>query len=135
MKKIILGVIVIIIVTSAYFWSVKKTAPVIEGSAVATTTNIKATAAEPITFEMQSGGFYFEPKVLKAKVGQKVTVRVEVAGGMHTFTIDEFGLDVKTPGGKITEVTFTPTKKGSFVFYCAMAGHRAKGQWGTLTVE
>ncbi len=83
---------------------------------------------------MNSGGFFFSPKEIRAKVGQPITVHV-TAQGQHTFTIDELGVNAQTPSGKTTTVSFTPNQKGIFKFYCAIPGHRENGQVGTITVE
>ncbi len=133
MNKLITAIVVIIILIGGYYWlAMPKTAGQITATGNVATTTQTATA---VTFEMKSGGFYFKPNSLKVKLGQLVTINIDTAGGMHTFTIDELGVNVNTPGGQVTTVTFTPTKKGTFEFYCAMAGHRAKGQVGTLIVE
>ena len=155
MNKITIAIVIIILLIGGYYLLNQKEAPIADVSAetatssatssVATTTSVATstvaatstvdTKPEPVTFNMDSGAFYFKPNILKVKLGQTVTVNVNTVGGMHTFSIDEFSLDVKTPGGKITAVTFTPDKKGSFEFYCSMAGHRQNGQFGTLIVE
>ena len=63
-------------------------------------------------------------------------MRIDITSvGQHTFTIDELGVNVITPHGQITEVEFTPGKKGTFQFYCAVPGHKKAGQVGTITVE
>ncbi len=36
--------------------------------------------------------------------------------------------------GKTSKVTAT-LKKGSYIFYCTVAGHEAGGMWGTLIVK
>lgn len=81
-----------------------------------------------------SSSFSFSPKEIRAKVNQPLTVHVS-AQGRHTFTIDELGVNAETPDGQTTPVTFTPDKKGTFTFYCAIPGHKENGQTGTITVE
>ncbi len=88
------------------------------------------------TFNITGGNFYFVPNKITVKKGDEVTFVMTNAGGFHNLKIDE--LQVKTSTiktGETTSITFTPTKVGSFVYYCGVPGHRAKGMWGTLVVE
>jgi len=86
-----------------------------------------------LTFSMESGNFLYKPSTFKAKVNQPVTINF-TNSGFHTFTIDELGVN-QTITGSTGSVTFTPTKKGTFEFYCAIGNHKAMGMKGTLTVE
>ncbi len=135
MNKIIILALVLILIAGAGYGYYQYSHPDSATITPTATTTPVATTTETLVINMDSGGFYFKPNIIKAKVGQKVTVLVNAVGNMHNFAIDELGINVQTPGGKITEITFTPDKAGSFEFYCAMAGHRQKGQWGTLIVE
>ncbi len=83
---------------------------------------------------MKSGDFFFSPETIKLKVGEKVVLHIDSVG-KHTFTVKELGINVETPDGAITDVAFTPTKKGIFDIYCDIPGHREGGQIGTLIVE
>ena len=94
------------------------------------------TAEDSQTISVEGGGFYFKPNLIKAKIGQKVTIVFNSVGGNHDFVIDD--LDVKTPltaAGKSAKVEFTPEKAGSFEFYCSVGNHRAQGMKGTLVVK
>lgn len=83
---------------------------------------------------MKSGDFFFTPSTLTLKAGERVVLHIDSVG-RHTFTVKELGINVETPAGAITDVAFTPTKKGIFEMYCDVAGHREGGQTGTLVVE
>lgn len=83
---------------------------------------------------MESKSFSFNPNIIRAKVGEKVSIQI-TSQGNHNFVIDEFGVKVATPSGKTTEVVFTPTKAGTFEYYCGYSGHRQAGQVGKLIVE
>ncbi len=89
---------------------------------------------EPVVIDMESGMFFFEPNVIRAQVGQPVVVNV-TATGVHDFVIDEFSVRQATPDGETTTIEFTPTRAGSFEFYCSIGSHRERGQVGTLIVE
>lgn len=88
------------------------------------------------TFNITGGNFYFVPNKITVNQGDSVTFVMTNAGGVHDLHIDELG--VKTPvnhSGEAASVTFTAGKKGSFVYYCAVPGHRSKGMWGTFVVQ
>ena len=51
----------------------------------------------------------------------------------HTFTIDELGVNLNVPSSGKREITFTASP-GTYVFYCAIPGHRDSGMHGTLVV-
>ncbi len=97
------------------------------------TSKIKDASSENI-IKMDSGLFYYTPNTLQAKVGEEVSIDI-TSFGLHTFTIDELGVDVPTKGGETTRVTFTPDKAGTYTYYCAIPGHKESGQVGILTVK
>jgi len=88
------------------------------------------------TFNITAGNFYFVPNKITVNKGDQVTFVMTNAGGFHDLVIDQLG--VKTPVVKTSEAataTFTASKSGSFVYYCNVSGHKAKGMWGTLVVQ
>jgi uncharacterized cupredoxin-like copper-binding protein len=88
-------------------------------------------APEPL-ISIEAGNIFFNPKSLTVKVNQPITVNFTNKGS-HTFTVDELGVNfpLRDASGSFT---FTPTKTGSFTFYCSVPGHRQAGQFGTITV-
>lgn len=95
----------------------------------------KSTATTQKTFNITGGNFYFVPNAITVNKGDTVTFVMTNAGGVHDIVIDELG--VKTPvnhTAQAASVTFTASRAGSFVYYCDVMGHKAKGMWGTLTV-
>ena len=129
MKTISIIVIAFVVIIGGYF--------LLRDSGSPTSTNQsaqnQANGNEQMVM-MNSAPFSFSPKEIRAEVGQPVIVHV-AAQGQHTFTIDELGVNAQTPDGRMTAVEFTPTKSGTFTYYCAIPGHREAGQIGTLTVE
>ncbi len=95
---------------------------------------VEVASAASEVISMKSTSFAYSPETITAKVNEPLTIDIDSVG-KHTFTIDELGVDVLTPAGVVTTVAFTPTKKGTYEFYCAIPGHRAAGQVGTLIVE
>lgn len=91
-----------------------------------------AAKVKTVILTLDAGNIYFKPKSFTVKANQPVTVNFTNKGS-HTFTIDELGVHVKLQEAS-GSFTFTPTKTGSFTFYCSVPGHRQAGQFGTLTV-
>ncbi len=128
MKKIIYILLAIVVAGVIFFaFSNRTNAPVNQNTENATDVAMR-------TIRMESGAFYFSPNKISVKKGERVTVYI-TSKGNHTFTLDEFGVNVPTPDGQVTKVEFTPDKSGTFTFYCAIPGHKESGQVGTITVE
>jgi len=105
-----------------------------------------ALAAEPQVIEVQLESYAIKPDKITVKVGQPVTLKVknEATFIPHNLIIKapEAGIDVKLDlsAGKSGEVSFTPTKAGSYEIICDKAppigkSHKEKGMHGTLLVE
>lgn len=52
----------------------------------------------------------------------------------HTFTIDEYRVDLKVPVKGSRRITFT-ARPGTYTFYCRIPGHTLAGMKGTLVVD
>ena len=65
--------------------------------------------------------YNYYPREVRVKYGAPVEIRLDesVKGCLRSFTIKDFGVSgyLKTPEDKLT---FTPNKKGTFTFACAM---------------
>ncbi|OGH73908.1 MAG: hypothetical protein A3C90_02730 [Candidatus Magasanikbacteria bacterium RIFCSPHIGHO2_02_FULL_51_14] len=90
-------------------------------------------AVETRVMNMQAGNFFFSPDSLRLTKGQPVKIEVS-NGGFHSFTVDELGVDAPIRGSS-SIVEFTPTKTGTFTYYCNVPGHREAGMMGTVVVE
>ncbi len=85
-----------------------------------------------------SDNFKYDPNTFTGKVGQPIHVAFvnNASGLVHSFVIDEFNVKLENVQPKTTsDVTFTPTAAGTYVFYCDTPGHRAAGMTGTLVVN
>lgn len=68
----------------------------------------------------------FTRKEVRVKAGQPVTVRLTSldnshhtdGGGKHQWAVDELGIDIVAPPLGSRYKTFTPTKAGTYTFYC-----------------
>lgn len=86
------------------------------------------------TIDLKSGNFFFEPKVINAKPGEKLRIDFRGNVGTHTFVINEAKVKETIKNG--SGFTFTaPTEPGSYTFYCDIGNHRAMGMEGTLIVK
>ncbi|MEW6582991.1 MAG: plastocyanin/azurin family copper-binding protein [Actinomycetota bacterium] len=76
----------------------------------------------------------FNVKTLTAKAGT-VTITLTNKSGTtpHNVAIKGKKKGLVVTGGKTSKVTAT-LKKGTYVFYCSVAGHEAAGMKGTLKV-
>lgn len=81
----------------------------------------------------------FDPATLTVKSGSPVHLTLNNTGVLiHDLVIDDLDgkkVDVESAGGKSAAIDFTPTKVGSYPFYCAQPGHKEAGMVGTLTVQ
>lgn len=94
-----------------------------------------------ITADM--GGF--DKEEIRVKVGEPVTIRLRSldnshhtdGGGKHQWAVDDFNANVIAPSEGSAMTTFTPTKPGTYVFYCDICcGGRANPTMnGKLIVE
>ena len=76
----------------------------------------------------------FSLKEMSVKKGDKVRLKVTNTKGVHDFVLDEYSISEETPAGEEIVIEFTADKVGEFTYYCSKPGHRAAGQFGTLTV-
>lgn len=94
--------------------------------------------------EMTGGDYYYKPKWLVLKVGVPVELTVKKEPGFvpHNIVMDspEAGMVFEVDFGKEGEVIrFTPSKKGTYLFYCDkkllfFKSHRERGMEGVIEV-
>jgi plastocyanin len=87
-------------------------------------------------FDVKAGGFYFEPNVMRVKLGDTVRIILNAADMTHDFVIDELGVRSSViAGGDSTSVEFIADQLGEFEYYCGVSNHRQLGMTGTLIIE
>jgi plastocyanin len=107
---------------------------------------VLAVKADPQVIDIRLDSYIIKPDTVTVKVNQPVTLRVknEATFIPHNLVIKspDAGFDVKLDlsAGKSGEVSFTPTKAGSYEMFCDKAppigkSHKEKGMHGTLVVE
>ena len=87
-------------------------------------------------FTVEGQNYSFSPSTITVNKGDTVKITLKNVGGTHNLIIDEF--EVGTPiiqTGQEATIQFVASKTGQFVYYCSVDSHRAKGMWGTLTVN
>jgi heme/copper-type cytochrome/quinol oxidase subunit 2 len=100
-------------------------------------------AGNVIDVSADMGGF--DKTEIRVKVGEPVTIRLRSldnsyhtdGGGKHQWAVDDFNANVIAPPEGTAMTTFTPTKPGTYVFYCDICcGGRANPAMnGKLIVE
>src|SRR4051812_47123775 len=66
----------------------------------------------------------FQQEQIHVKAGQLVVLRLDNRDvGVHSFDIDEFNVHAPMPIERSGLAVFTPTKPGSYKFYCSIPGH------------
>jgi plastocyanin len=87
------------------------------------------------TIQIDAQNFFFTPKNATAKAG---IAKLELLGkgGIHTLVFDHAysGFEVEVSGSGDSQSLNIDLKPGTYTFYCSIAGHRAMGMEGTLTV-
>src|SRR5437588_671899 len=73
-------------------------------------------------------------KTLTAGSGQATVSIANQDLFWHTFTIDKLGVNVLVPVGGHRELSLN-LAPGTYIYYCAIPGHRQAGMQGTLTVR
>jgi plastocyanin domain-containing protein len=94
--------------------------------------------------EIVGGGYFFNPNHIVVKVNVPVELKIRKEGRIvpHDIVMKaaEAGIDFSVSLSKEPQVVrFTPTKTGSYPFYCSkkllfLESHREKGMEGTLEV-
>ena len=117
------------------------------GAAYAESAPVEATVSEDGVqrVEVKVDSYSFEPAHIVVAVGKpaEITLKSVTTVIPHNFTLNhpEAGLNVDQDisHGQEVKVIFTPTKTGSFDFYCdkkfLFDSHRKKGMKGILEVK
>ena len=84
--------------------------------------------------EVELDNYYFDPTVLKAKPGSKVTLELKNDSSIeHNFSIDAQHVDKDLEGGESATVTVTIPHSGEISFYCKY--HKSRGMAGALAAS
>jgi len=120
---------------------------------------LSALAAGPQQITVHAGEFYFKPNTITLTVGQPVQLTIINDGQLdHDMksaipianlsyqkasnpadeqheNAEQGVFDVDFDKGTTAQVTFTPTKAGTYELHCDVAGHTEAGMKGTFVVQ
>ena len=114
--------------------TVAPTVTAIETPAAAPEPSIPDGAVTVINRDQSGSGEYrFDPSELTFKVGQEVTFALVAQTELHTFTVDELGIDVFIDPGTTELFTFEFAKAGTYNLICIP--HESLGMTGQIVVE
>jgi len=129
------------------------------GIALLLFTTVAAQAASPQTVKLTADEFAFTPNTVTLTAGQPVRLTIVNTGkvahdlksplpiadftyqhadnsaGEQAANIKGGVLDVDFDPGTTAQVTFTPTKAGTYAFECDVPGHAQLGMKGTFVVQ
>jgi plastocyanin len=87
-----------------------------------------------VVLKLTGNEYSFAPSALTASAGL-TTIRFTNGGAVdHDFSIDALHIHLTEKPGKTGDATVTLTP-GTYMFFCAVPGHRQSGMQGTLTVS
>jgi plastocyanin len=106
-------------------------------TATATEAASSGGGGETIKLSADPSALKFDKTALTAKAGKVTLSMANPSGIPHAVAIEGNGVDVD---GKVVQKGGTSTasadlKAGTYDFYCPVAGHRAAGMEGKLTVK
>jgi plastocyanin len=78
--------------------------------------------------------FRFSPSTLHVTAGKVVVKLIDGGSLQHTFQVHGVDGKVEVSAGKTACATFN-FPKGTWNFYCGVAGHEAAGMKGTITAS
>jgi plastocyanin len=84
------------------------------------------------TQELELYDYRFDPKTIKAKPGQKITLELKNEGKQeHNFSVSSLHIDKDVEAGEKGKVTLTVPKSGSVQFFCSYhkASHNMVGSF------
>lgn len=95
------------------------------------TKEIKLTKNQPVKLVLNN-----QDSVTHDFVIDKIPAKVEHSEGAdHGHSAKKADLHVAAEAGKQGTVEFTPTKPGTYTYYCTEPGHKEAGMTGTLIVN
>jgi cytochrome c oxidase subunit 2 len=105
--------------------------------ALGTTWGSSAQSQEPRVIEVVAKRFAFEPAEIEVAVGEKVTLSVRTADGVHGVEIKKFKVKKEIPRGTApVMIEFTATEAGRFPIVCSeYCGDGHDDMKGTLVVK
>ena len=90
----------------------------------------------PTPVAIQAGDFYFRPDALTIRRGKRAKLAItNVSSQVHTFELPALGVHRILPAGRTETVDLSPTRAGTYYFWCPLPGQADAGMVGRLTVR
>ncbi len=111
----------------------------------------------PQEIVVEANEFKFQPATIEVAAGRSVKMTLRNKGALeHDWSVqkipmlgkkesagghdmsgvtDKLELHMSAMGGQMGQVEFTPTEKGTYQFFCTVAGHQEAGMVGTMVVK
>ena len=97
---------------------------------------LEVTSGQPVEVSFQNtGAVEHDFSILEIELANSPRSSGEAHGGGGHTTADQPKLHVAAGASASATLTFTPSKSGTYEFYCTVAGHKAAGMVGVLTVK
>ena len=95
----------------------------------------KPDQASARVIDLTVDNFAFMPSSISLKKGEKVTLRLKGAAGIHGLAIPDLGVSVKVEPGATVDVVLNTDTAGTFSFFCNIpCGSGHKDMRGTITI-
>ena len=110
-----------------------------EGSS-STPAAVPSSSAAPVTaartIEVAAENWSFSPSTIRVKKGEKVTVKLASAEGIHGFASPELNINQRVDAGQTINVTIPTDTPGTYEFFCSIpCGEGHKDMRGTIVIE
>lgn len=92
------------------------------------------TPIEPRVIKLTAGNFFFEPKTIMTKPGEKLSILFGKNDGEHDFVLDEANVKEEVTSGEAVEI-IAPATPGHYAYYSDIGADRTLGMVGELIVE
>ena len=109
----------------------------VSSASVAASVPASATGVPSVSklIKISATNFAFTPSTITVKKGQKVTLRVTNAEGVHGFGIPDLGVNVRIEPDQSVDISLDTSKAGTFSFRCTVpCGPGHKEMTGTITI-
>jgi len=98
----------------------------------------EGTKEKELRVDIEVSATGFKPKEFTVKSGQKVILVFKSIDETHVIRFDDpkmAKVKVSMIKGETRGVTFTAPEQGDYAFYCAVPGHRERGEEGVMKVR
>ena len=112
-----------------------ETTPLMEVKTPVGTGSVSTTAPHK-EFTVEGENYDFNPREIRVKKGDVVTIHFKDTDGFHDLRIEGYNVgSERIRANTESGFTFTADKAGTFAYYCSVGSHRAQGMEGKLIVE